>query len=105
MATEVEEERTTLTSNTTAQTLINQYISLPLEKRSSIPLDFWIKHQSLLDSLFKIAVKYSIIPATSVPSERVFSKAGEIMSAKRNRLDPKNLDVLIFLNKNLKELA
>jgi len=72
LTTEVEEERTTLTPTTTAQTLINQYISLPLEKRLSIPLDFWIKHQSLLGSLFKIAVKYSIIPATSVPSERVF---------------------------------
>lgn len=96
METEVEEERSYFMSTTTAQSLINQYISLPLEKRSSISQDFWIKHQSLLNPLFKIAAKYSIIPVTSIPAERVFSKTGEIMSAKRNRLDPKNMDIIIF---------
>jgi len=64
---------------------------------------FWQKHKILLYPLFEIAMKYSIIPATSVPSERVFSKAGEILNAKRNRLNAKHLDILIFLNKNLKQ--
>jgi len=48
-----------------------------------------------------MALKYACIPATSVPSERIFSKAGQIVSQRRNRLSPKNVDVLIFLNKNL----
>lgn len=38
------------------------------------------------------------IPATSVPSESVFSKPGQIVSARRNRLLPDNVDKLIFLN-------
>jgi len=83
---EVEQEQTNITSITNAQTIFSQYVSLPLEKRSTAPLDFWQKHRVLLDPLFEIAMKYSIIPATSVPSERVFSKAGEILNAKRNRL-------------------
>jgi len=76
--------------------MCKQYVSLPLEKRSTAPLDFWQKHRVLLDPLFEIAMKYSTIPATSVPSERVFSKAGEILNAK-------HLDILLFLNKNLKQ--
>lgn len=41
------------------------------------------------------------IPATSDPSERVFSKTGQIINERRNRLLPKNLDYIIFLNSNL----
>jgi len=40
---------------------------------------------------------------TSIPSERVFSKAGKIVSARRNRLLPDNVDKLIFLNANLEK--
>lgn len=41
-----EEEKTSVTL-TTAQTLINQYMSSPLEKRLSIQLDFSIKSVTL----------------------------------------------------------
>jgi len=54
----------------------------------------------VLYPLSNIAEKYAIIPATSVPSERIFSKAGQILCARRNRL-PDNLDTLIFLSKNM----
>ncbi|KAG7278419.1 hypothetical protein CRUP_026970 [Coryphaenoides rupestris] len=36
------------------------------------------------------------------PSERVFSTAGDIVTAKRSTLSPDNVDILIFLKKNLK---
>jgi len=97
-------ERTQVTSISTADNILKQYFSLPHANRKSKPIDFWIKHKVLLGELFNLALKYLVIPATSVPSERIFSKAGEIMSAKRNRTHPKNLDMLIFLNKNLKQL-
>jgi hypothetical protein len=42
--------------------------------------------------------KFLCIPATSVPSEQLFSKAGERISARRNRLDGKNVNMLLFLN-------
>ena len=37
----------------------------------------------------------------SVPSERLFSKAGQLVSERRNRLKPSNVDMLLFLNNNL----
>ena len=44
---------------------------------------------------------YLGVPATSVPSERVFSTAGDIVTAQRSRLAGDHIDQLIFLKKNL----
>lgn len=59
---------------------------------------YWHGHKAVLTPLSDIALKYAIILATLVPAERLFSKAGQILNARRNRLLPKNL---IFLNKNM----
>ena len=45
---------------------------------------------------------YLTVPATSVSSERVFSTAGDIVTAQRANLKPKQIDELIFLKKNMK---
>lgn len=68
--------------------------------KCNVPV-FWNDHKTVLSPLSDIALKYCIIPATSVPAERIFSKAGQILSARRNRLLPQNVDKLIFLNKNM----
>ncbi|KAH3796046.1 hypothetical protein DPMN_149610 [Dreissena polymorpha] len=39
---------------------------------------------------------------TSVPSERIFSTAGDPVSAHRACLDPGDVDMLIFVNTNIK---
>ena len=50
----------------------------------------------------KLAAKiFLAIPATSVPSERVFSTAGDIITADRARLKPQHVDKLLFLKKEL----
>lgn len=88
------------TDTSTAVTLIRQYIDLPYLNLGDDPIKFWKNHNIILDPLTEVALKYACIPATSVPSERIFSKAG-IVSLRRNRLSSKNVDMLIFLNKNL----
>lgn len=42
------------------------------------------------------------VPATSVPCERIFSKTGQIISERRNRLSHNKVEKIIFLNANLK---
>ena len=54
--------------------------------------------------LSKLAKQLLCIPATSVPAERVFSVSGTITNAKRNCIKPENVDMLVFLNKNLPKL-
>lgn len=73
---------------------IRQYIKKPIIERRACFLDYWSTSNSMLR---EIADKYLCIPATSVPSERIFSKAGDIMTNKRNRLKDKNLNTLLFL--------
>ena len=40
------------------------------------------------------------VPATSVPSEKMFSSAGLIVTKLRNKLSSEVVDQIIFLNKN-----
>ncbi|XP_022165454.1 zinc finger BED domain-containing protein 1-like [Myzus persicae] len=89
------------TSRSSATSLMRQYLSMPHQDLKCNVAEFWNDHKTVLAPLSDIALKYIIIPATSVPAERIFSKAGQILSARRNRLLPKNVDQLIFLNKNI----
>ena len=67
--------------------------------RKDDPLLWWMTNQAKYPLVSKVAFKYLGIPATSVPSERLFSKAGELVSKRRNRLKP-NVDLLLFLNQD-----
>lgn len=66
------------------------------------PLAFWIKYGDSMSKLVETALKYLSKPATSVPPGRVFSKAGQVRSERRNRLTPKNVDKMVFLKANRK---
>ena len=63
----------------------------------------WMQNQFRYPLLSRMAKLYLAIPATSVPSERVFSTAGDIVTASRACLKPGHVDKLIFLKKNFKE--
>jgi hypothetical protein len=63
-------------------------------------LTWWQENDTRFRSLATLARKYLAIPATSAPSERVFSLAGNICSRRRACLSPAHLDALVFLNAN-----
>jgi len=98
--TKVSQVRSTLSTGITASLIIRQYLEMPYLNRKQSPLDFWKKNKNTFPVLYMLQIKYLSVPATSVPSERVFSKAGQITNDRRNRLHPKNLDFIIFLNRN-----
>lgn len=79
------------------------YESRDLLHRTSDPLEWWKQNRNhaLLKNLIPTVKKWMCVPATSVPSERVFSTMGELISERRNRLSPRMVSMVMFLNKNL----
>ena len=77
------------------------YLEEPPLNPNGNPLKWWMVNEQRFPKVSCIARKYLCAPSTSVPSERVFSAAGNIVSKKRSSLLPENVNSLIFLNKNL----
>ena len=69
-------------------------------KAPSGPLAWWKENASRYPKLARAAKRLLAIPATSTPSERIFSKAGFIVNKHRSSLLPKNVDTLVFLAHN-----
>lgn len=59
------------------------YIYEPKIKKSSSTLNWWSMNQRKFPYLSILAKKYLSVPATSIPAERIFATAGNIVSAKR----------------------
>lgn len=92
------QKKSVVTPTTTAMLTVKQYLQLPNLDRTKCPFEFWSQNKSMFPELYELAQKYLSIPGTSVPSERIFSKAGQLTNVRRNRLLPKNLNQIIFLN-------
>ncbi|XP_061578913.1 E3 SUMO-protein ligase ZBED1-like [Cololabis saira] len=71
----------------------------PLSKKEN-PLTWWEKNAARYPTLAELARSLLCIPATSTPSERLFSAAGNIVSKKRASLTPEHVDMLTFLHCN-----
>uniref|UniRef100_A0A8D8VZ86 Zinc finger BED domain-containing protein 1 n=1 Tax=Cacopsylla melanoneura TaxID=428564 RepID=A0A8D8VZ86_9HEMI len=83
-------------------TEIDRYIAEPLLQRDEDPLKWWEQCKTVYPTLYELMLKRMCLQATSVPSERVFSKSGEILNAKRSRLTNSRFSQIVFLNCNLK---
>jgi hypothetical protein len=80
-----------------------RYFKMKNMSRSSDPLAWWATvGKDVYPRIYKVARKYLVFPGTSVPSERVFSTAGGILTKKRSSLADKSASNLIFLKENLK---
>jgi hypothetical protein len=70
------------------------------DRRYYCPLEWWKLHHAQFPNVWKLAQRILAIPATSAPSERVFSAAANVVNKKRVQLKPETVDLLIFLRGN-----
>ena len=88
-------------SSASLQHELDLYVADPNIPRSACPLQWWQSHTSTFPVVAEVARRMLSIPATSVASERLFSKAGDVITKKRNQLSPSCADRVLFLMENL----
>uniref|UniRef100_A0A1X7T0Z4 HAT C-terminal dimerisation domain-containing protein n=1 Tax=Amphimedon queenslandica TaxID=400682 RepID=A0A1X7T0Z4_AMPQE len=82
-------EEDTLEENSIREEL-NSYLAEMEPSRGTSPSMWWKDNSKRFPLLSQVAMDFLHIPATSTPSERVFSTAGNTVTQKRNCLKPKN---------------
>ena len=82
---------------------VQKYRSEPSFGSSQEPLSWWKLNKEVYPNLSNLMLRYLNVPASSVPSERVFSTAGKVLEKTRASLDPESANILIFLYHNYKK--
>mmetsp|Transcript_18751 Transcript_18751/g.26718 ORF Transcript_18751/g.26718 Transcript_18751/m.26718 type:complete len:396 (-) Transcript_18751:45-1232(-) len=70
------------------------------ENNFTDPLKYWKKNAPHSPELAKLAQEYLSIPATSAPSERIWSRAARVITAKRSCIDPAVTSSIMFVQEN-----
>jgi hypothetical protein len=63
-------------------------------------LQFWSENRLKYPRLYVLANRLSSIPATNLSSERNFNYSGLTLTDKRSRLEPNNVNKLLFIRSN-----
>ena len=98
---EILEEAGASPIDTDSEVDIDKYLCEPLLKfHRGNCYTWWVENKERFPVLAKLAQRYLSAPPTSVPSERLFSGAGEIYYDRRNRLAPERAETLLFIKNN-----
>lgn len=79
---------------------LDLYLSEPVQCHNGDPLTWWRANRDRYPELSRLARIFLAIPATSVPSEQLFSTAGDVLTKKRNRLASDSMEAQVFVYKN-----
>lgn len=96
----VEEARRSHNVTADATIEVQRYLSEQNVRRLEDPLQYWERQKSVYPNLYRLAVRYLCTPASSVPCQRVFSKAGDVVCKKRSPLNRSTVEQILFLNKD-----
>ncbi|XP_016129599.1 zinc finger BED domain-containing protein 1-like [Sinocyclocheilus grahami] len=95
----IQKDTLSLTLSERVDLEVERYKNLPPIPTAEDPVMWWWEKRADLPLLTTIT-SYLCAQASSTPSERVFSTAGNTISQERSRLLPEKANVLIFLQKN-----
>ena len=91
--------------DSTYNSVVDKYLAEPLITfHRGNSFTWWEENKPRFLPLAKLAQRYLSAPPTSVPSERLFSGAGDIYDEKRNRLAPERAESLLFIKNNFNVL-
>ncbi|CAH2019760.1 unnamed protein product [Acanthoscelides obtectus] len=80
---------------------VEKYLDEPLLQRDCDPFMWWEQRKHVYPRLYVLMKSRLSIVATSVPSERIFSKAGQTLTEKRSSRQGQKVSMLLFWNSNL----
>lgn len=72
---------------------LNAYLGVQIPGKIG-PVKFWQGSRTSYPTLFRMAMDYLPIQASSVPSEHVFSSSAETITKRRNRISPALMEAL-----------
>ncbi|MBW0503536.1 hypothetical protein O181_043251 [Austropuccinia psidii MF-1] len=81
----------------TLETELDRFLAEPPEPKTTNILLFWKSHMEIFPTLSQMAYQYLVIPATSEPSERVFSGGRKILSYQHSSLSTMHVEQLACL--------
>ena len=64
------------------------------------PLSWWKSSAGRYMNLGKLVIKYLAVPATSAPSERIWSRAARVPTVKRNRMKEDVTAAMMYCREN-----
>jgi hypothetical protein len=76
---------------------LDTYLLMPLVDSEKDILEWWRENDPNFPNLAKFARDCLPVPATSVPSEEIFSISGDMITEKRNRLADKTIRAAMCL--------
>ena len=80
---------------------VDEYLNEEYVDHQNDPLLWWHERRHTHPHLYGYILKRFYIVLTSVPCERVFSGAGQIISQRRKLLKPNKVSTLLFLHSNM----
>lgn len=82
---------------------VEMYVAQKIAPADINILKWWDDHKETYPKLNKIAMFIHSIPATSAPSERKFSLAGNVLNCLRSSLNPSKVEDLLLLHSNCED--
>ena len=99
--TQNQDEATNIPNESAMAKEIALYMSTPRSHPAADILEYWRVNEHQFPLLAKVVKKYFCLQASSASSEQTFSTSGNIVTPRRKKLDPENVNMLVYLKGNL----